>query len=242
VADEALREEPSDLREAGASLAAVERVEPIRDRADPRQPRDELAMLLAEAVPDVGRDPRPSARTAVAGQRPQRVQDHRDVDRLLDDRPPDGREQPGRAEPHPDEGQRHPREHALRRDPARTAGDPHRLGEPVEPVHDQDDVGRLGRGRRPSGAHRDADVGRRERRGVVHAVADHHRHAALALGDDGVDLVDRIALGQDPVDADRDADRFGDVGVIAGDHHDALDPGAGSGSHVACPLGSGRPG
>ena len=36
-------------------------------------------------------------------------------------------------------------------------------GQPVEPVHGDDDVGRLGAGRRAAGAHRHADV--RGRRG-----------------------------------------------------------------------------
>ena len=40
----------------------------------------------------------------------------------------------------------------------------------------------------------------------------------------GVHLVGRIPLGQDAVDPDRDADGLGDVRVVAGHHHHAVDP------------------
>ena len=40
---------------------------------------------------------------------------------------------------------------------------------------------------------------------------------------DGVDLLGRCPLGEDLVDADHGADGLGDLGPIAGDHHDAVD-------------------
>ena len=110
------------------------------------------------------------------------------------------------------------------RDPARTPRDPHRLGDAVEPVDDQHDVGGLGRGRRPASAHRDADVGGRERRRVVHAVADHDRQAELGLRPRPRRPCRPGRARPGPVDADRDPDGFGDVRVVAGDHHDAFDP------------------
>ena len=54
-----------------------------------------------------------------------------------------------------------------------------RVDQPVEPIDDEHDVGRLRRRGRAARAHRDADVGRRERRRVVQPVADHH-HDAVA--------------------------------------------------------------
>ena len=58
------------------------------------------------------------------------------------------------------------------------------------------EVGGLDRGVR-AGAHREAEVGRGERGGVVDAVADHRDRAARALQPpDGVDL----AVGQDAGD------------------------------------------
>ena len=86
--------------------------------------------------------------------------------------------------------------------------DRHRVDQTVEPVDHEHDVGGFGRGGRAARAHRDADVGRRERRRVVQPVADHHHDAVAALGLDGFDLLVRGALGQDPVDAERGADRL----------------------------------
>ena len=42
---------------------------------------------------------------------------------------------------------------------------------------------------------------------------------------DGLDLLARVALGQDPVDPERGADRLGHVRVVAGHHHDPSDAG-----------------
>ena len=54
----------------------------------------------------------------------------------------------------------------------------------VQMIDQQHHIRRLGRGRRAARAHRDADIGGREGRCVVHAVAHHHHRAVLALGQD----------------------------------------------------------
>ena len=72
-----------------------------------------------------------------------------------------------------------------------------------------------------AGAHRDADVGLRQRRRVVDAVAGHRDACALRLQalDDR-----RLLLGQhlglDLVDADGARDGLGGGAVVAGQHHD----------------------
>ena len=72
-----------------------------------------------------------------------------------------------------------------------------------------------------SRAHGDADIGRRERRGVVDAVAGHGDDMALAL-QPGDRL--RLAFGRDSglegVDAEPGCDRRGGRAVVAGQHHD----------------------
>ena len=73
-----------------------------------------------------------------------------------------------------------------------------------------------------AGAHRDADVGLRQRRRVVDAVAGHGDHAAL-----GLQALDdrRLLLGQhlglDLVDAHGARDGLGGRAAVAGQHHDA---------------------
>ena len=71
-----------------------------------------------------------------------------------------------------------------------------------------------------AGAHRDPEVGLRERGGVVDAVADHRDDPAVALQplDDG-DLVGREHLGDDVVDADLRRDGRGGPFVVAGEQH-----------------------
>ena len=73
-----------------------------------------------------------------------------------------------------------------------------------------------------AGAHGDADIGRRQRRRVVDAVAGHGDHpplAAQALHDV------RLALGQDlglhVVDPELSGDRLRRRAVVAGQHDDA---------------------
>ena len=69
------------------------------------------------------------------------------------------------------------------------AGHVNHLGQAIEPVDGQHDVGRVRRGRRPVGAERDADVGHGQGGRIVDAVAHHHRHPVLAFGTDGGGLL-----------------------------------------------------
>ena len=85
----------------------------------------------------------------------------------------------------------------------------------------EDDAGRFDRDVGP-GTDRDADVGARERRGVVHPVADHRdpEPAALEL-DDGVLLVLGEDLGEHLVDAELGRNWSATCSGVAGDHDDA---------------------
>ena len=70
-------------------------------------------------------------------------------------------------------------------------------------------------------AQRDAHVGRRQRRGVVDAVADHDGRIEPLLGTHRVDLVGGNAIGQHGIEIERGADRLRGGGAVAGDHDDA---------------------
>ena len=89
-------------------------------------------------------------------------------------------------------------------------------------VGHQRDVGRLEGRVRACRAHRDADVGGRQRRRIVHAVADHrNRSVRLLQFVDGRDLVVRQQLRERLVDADLARERIGARLVVAGEHHDS---------------------
>ena len=86
------------------------------------------------------------------------------------------------------------------------------------------DIGRLERGVAADGAHHDADIGGRQRRRVVDAVAD-HRHAAPpgAHGLDGFDLVVRQQLGTHGVHAHVARHARGGADPVARQHFDPRD-------------------
>ena len=110
----------------------------------------------------------------------------------------------------------------------RAAADPDRVGDAVDAVDDDHGVGRLGGDGRAGRAHRDADVGERERGRVVDAVADHDHGAELGLRlhrAHDLELLLRRLLRVDVVDADLAADRVGDGGAVAGDERDVADAG-----------------
>ena len=121
---------------------------------------------------------------------------------------------------HRHDGQPHPEDHALDGDRARPSRDLDRLGQAIEPVHRDDDVGCLGGRARAAGPHRHANVGECEGRCVVEPIADHHDRpgGVRPLGADGIDLLGRHPIGQDRVDADGRSDDVGDRRVVAGDH------------------------
>ena len=97
---------------------------------------------------------------------------------------------------------------ALQRDEARAPRDPDRRQHAVELIDQQHHVGGLGRGRRAPGAHGHADIGRRQRRRVVDAVADHHHRAVLALRQHHQDLLVGRELRAHRVDGQAGGDGF----------------------------------
>ena len=120
-------------------------------------------MLDPEALPDVVRRRDPPD-LLVAAERPERVQDREHVDALLHDAPATGTSSPNAPRNIAPNASPIPATTLCSRDPPRAPRDRDRLGDPVQPVDDQHDVGGLRRGRRPARPHRDADVGRGERR------------------------------------------------------------------------------
>ena len=92
---------------------------------------------------------------------------------------------------------------------------------PAQIVPHEGDIGCLERGGGPGSAHRDPDGGVRERRSIVHAVADHRDTTLSAQLFDGGDLVLRHQTRAHIVEPNRAADRGGDAGVVAGQHDDA---------------------
>ena len=161
-----------------------------------------------------------------AAQGAERVEDDDDVDGLLEDRSGDDRQQPEAAATIATIDIPIPSDDALDGDRARPPGDLDRLGQAIESVDGDDDVGCLGGGARAPGAHRHADVGEGEGRCVVEPVADHHDRARCGADarPDGLDLLGRHPLGQDRVDADGRSDDVGDRRVVAGDHDDPGEP------------------
>ena len=156
-------------------------------------------------------------------ERPQRVEDHGDVDDLLQRRAPCRRQVAEGGGDHRDERHADAGQHAFDRDAAGAPGDHDGLAEAVEPVDREHDVGGLRRRGRAAGPDRDTDVGKGERRCIVDAVAHHDRRTPRVLGPDRVDLFRRSALGEYLVDADHRTDRLRRLFAVAGDHDDATD-------------------
>ena len=107
------------------------------------------------------------------------------------------------------------RDNALQGDGARAPRDCDRIRNAIEPIDEDHDIGRLGRRARAARAHGDADVGRRQGRSIIDAVADHQGRIEPLLACDGVDLVGGNAIGEHVVEVERGADRLGRVGAIA---------------------------
>ena len=110
----------------------------------------------------------------------------------------------------------------------RAAADPDRVGDAVDAVDHDHGVGGLGRDRRAGRAHRDPDVGERERGRVVDPVADHHDRPEVRArphrADDLELLLGRL-VAVDPVCADLAADRVRHRRPVTGDECDVEDPG-----------------
>ena len=155
----------------------------------------------------------------------QGVEDHDDIDPFLDEGAGDRGKKSERRGAHGETGQRHSGDNALHRDPPRPPRDRDRLRDPVKPIDQDHHIGGLRGGARAAGAHRNSDAGGGKGRRVVDAVADHERRIEPLLGGDGVDFVGGAAVGEHFVEIERRPDGLGGVGAVAGDHHDAADPG-----------------
>ena len=169
-----------------------------------------------------------------------RVEDDGDVDELLEDRAPHGRQVAERGDDHRGERQADADDDALERDAAAAARDDDRLAEPVEAIDGENDVGRFrGRGR-AAGTDGDPDVGERERRRVVDAVADHDRVTGALFEPDRLDLLGWRAVREHVVDADDGTDRLRVLLSVAGHHDDAADAVTAQLADRACRVGPDR--
>ena len=197
--------------------------EGICSRSELLQLRSQDLVLVNEPAGGLGVGRRDLRALAAARPRTQGVEDDGDVDCLLEERTDRGRKETQPSEQHRGQGHPDPGQDTLPGDQTSPPGDRHGLGQAVQAVDRQHDVGRLRRGCDASGPHRDADVGAGQRRRVVDAVADHDRRTANPFRDHRVDLVGRAAIAERGVDAEHTADAFGDVGAIAGHHHHPSD-------------------
>ncbi len=113
-------------------------------------------------------------RLTLSAQRPQRVENHAQVNHLLEQRAGHRRQRARRGEAHRDEGQPHPDQHALPRDRERATPGVERVRDPVDAIDGDDRVGGLRRHGGTGRAERDPDVRGSERGGIVDPVANHH--------------------------------------------------------------------
>ncbi len=150
----------------------------------------------------------------------------------LSSKPNDRIEQPGRdrdAQHVVDEGEEQVLPDVAHRRPAQAAG----ADQPAQIAVDQRDAGALHR-HVGAGAHRDADVGLRQRRRVVDAVAGHRDATPLALQAlHDRRLLLRQHLGFDGVDAELARHGLGGRAAVAGQHHDAQPFGVQSANRLA---------
>ena len=212
-----------DRVHVGDRLAAGVRPEPIGCLPQPVEPRPQAVVFGDESSRQLGVDRRDRSARQAASPGAQCVENHRDIDGLLDQGTRGGRKEAEAGDDHRSQRHPDPDQHALTGDPPRSAGDGHRLGEPVEAVDREHDIGRLGGGGHARRSHRDSDVGPRQRRRIVDAIADHDGRTERLLRDHGVHLVGRAALGEHRVDAQHDSDTLGHVGPITRHHHDPAD-------------------
>ena len=105
------------------------------------------------------------------------------------------------------------------------AGDVDRVGEPVEPVGGEHDVGGLGRRGRTSWPPWRPRRGRGQGGRVVEPVADHHGDGLPPLGAHGVHLARRGLSGAHLVEAQHLADLPRRLRAVSGEHDQPGDPG-----------------
>ena len=124
----------------------------------------------------------------------------------------------------PSDRQADPGDDAFDGDPARGPRDLDPRAQPVDPVDQQHDIGRLGRGGGAPRAHGDAHIRRGQRGRIVDPVAHHHHRPVLALGEDQQNFLVRRQPGAQPVETEPLGHALGHVRAVAGGEQDASDP------------------
>lgn len=132
-------------------------------------------------------------------QRPQRIQDNRNVDRLLQKRALHRGQVSERRGDHGQYRQANSGRHAFKRDPARALCDFDPGQQAIQMVDKQHNIGCLRRGSGPTRAHGDPHVGGRKRRRIVDTVAHHHDRTILVLSQDQENLLLWAQVGPDAV-------------------------------------------
>ena len=153
----------------------------------------------------------------------QRVQYHRDIDGLLQQRAPHRGQQPGGRGAHGGQRQAHPGQHALQGDPPGTPGQYRHLAKAADLVDGENRVRRFRRRGGAPGSHGDPHVGQGQRGGVVDPVARHDHGCQALLTAHHVQLVLRGEPGDHLVDAGERADGVGCFRAVAGRQHDPAD-------------------
>jgi len=169
--------------------------------------------------------------------RAQAVEDHHDLGDLVHEHDPGQVEHPGDRErwQHRDDEQR--QRDVLVHDAHPAPGVTEGSRQQPQVLPGEGDVGRLDGDVRAAGPHGDADPGRRERRGVVDAVADHGGHAGARQRGHRGRLVLRAQLGAHVGHAGATGHRGRGARVVAGEHRRADAAGGQRPDH----LGSLRP-
>src|SRR5512134_541230 len=101
------------------------------------------AIIARRGGRGIGERADPAAANYSAAESPERVQDHGDVDRLLEERPEDGLDVAERGEHHGDETEPDAGDDALAGDRQRPPADADGVAHPVDPVDEDDRVGGL---------------------------------------------------------------------------------------------------
>ena len=120
-----------------------------------------------------------------------------------------------------------PEQDTLLRDVQRTAAERDGIGNAVDAVDENDGIRSLRGDGRTSRAHRDADVGERQRGRVVDPVAHHHDRVQLRLRlkrAHDIELLVRRLLGVDAIDAEPLAHRLRHRSLVARNDRDMPDP------------------
>ena len=170
--------------------------------------------------------------------RPQRIEDHGHVDRLLQKRAPDRRQVPGGGHAHRHEREADAEDHTLAGETKRPSCDGETLGQPIESIDDEHHIGDLRRRRHTAGADGHPDVGERERRRVIEPITDHEGVSETHLLGDDIELPRRRALGEHRIDAEHRTDGLGHISSVTGDHDHPADAARAHGPDRARSVGA----